>query len=161
MKKLVQQIKEYVFGFFKPKKGFSPADLYAVAVGYLGKELKNKRGSVIVNSIYNDLTGKDIGGRESTIIMDWIMKHDGYCFSIVDHPFCGDIIISPSAFESQEAILGDEKTIENLIGDVGIVGKQGQVFSFNKETGKFDNHLRVSDWISKFAGLEVNYYRIK
>lgn len=146
--KILKLIKKW-FHFHK-----TPEEFYNTCLEALGQKIVKSAefgGAEMVNYLYKKLTGKIIGGELSTYELFWFLQSRKRRFKEVDFPQEGDIIISPT---------GCGPKLED-VGNVGIVGPQGQIFSVNHENGKFDNHLEIKDWIEKYNGFPIKYFRLK
>jgi hypothetical protein len=150
--KIIKRIIQYFKNLFPRHK--TPEEFYNICVDKLGTKFvkSNEYGSAeMVNFLYKSLTGNIIGGELSTYELFWFLQNRKKFFKQVEIPDAGDIIISPTGCGPKE----------EDIGNVGIIGPEGQIFSINKSNGKFDNHLEIKDWLEKYKGFPIKYFRLK
>jgi len=149
----IKKILKAIINLFPRHK--TPAEFYDLCVSSLGTHVGNNNNcsTLIIDHIYNKLTGKNIGGELSTFEMYWFLNSRKRYFKEVVIPEPGDIIISPTGYSMNE----------NDIGNVGVVAYGDQIFSNNNDTGKFDNHIGFQEWFDKYKkqGFPVKFFRLK
>lgn len=136
--------------------------LYKVAVESIGTDASpkdiapdNLGCAETINAIYEKAFGAQIGGDVSTYRLYSCLKNHPY-FESVSDPLPGDIIISPTGYNSPQ------NPMKN--GHAGFVGENGVVMSNESKNGKFEVNYTIQSWRDKYqtkGGYPVKFFRRK